>query len=63
MEGARIDHHRELRTGIPEVVFGEGKSAEQIVAIAREMLGKNGAVLVTRIDAAKAAHLLDEVAG
>ena len=48
IESARLDHHRELRTGMPEVVFGEGKTAEQIVAISREMLERSGAVLVTR---------------
>jgi NCAIR mutase (PurE)-related protein len=57
VEGARLDHHRELRTGMPEVVFGEGKTAAQIVTIAREMIERSGAVLVTRIDAAKAADL------
>ena len=31
---ARLDHHRELRTGVPEVVFGQGKTPEQIAAIA-----------------------------
>ena len=32
--GAHVDHHRGIRQGIPEVIFGEGKTAEQIVAIA-----------------------------
>jgi pyridinium-3,5-biscarboxylic acid mononucleotide synthase len=63
IEGARLDHHRELRTGMPEVVFGEGKTAAQIVAIAKEMIARSGAVLVTRIDAAKAAELVDAVEG
>jgi pyridinium-3,5-biscarboxylic acid mononucleotide synthase len=57
VEGARLDHHREIRTGMPEVVFGEGKTAEQIVTIAREMIDRSGAVLVTRLDADKAARL------
>ena len=35
--GAHVDHHRGIRQGVPEVIFGEGKSAEQIVTIARSM--------------------------
>ncbi len=50
---AHVDHHREIRQGIPEVVFGEGKTAAQILSIAKAMR-KNGApVLITRIDEAK----------
>jgi len=52
---ATVDHHRALRQGVPEVIFGEGKTAEQIAAIAEEMLGARTNVLVTRIDADKAA--------
>lgn len=46
---ARIDHRRTLRRGIPEVVFGEGKTADQVEEIAGHMAGKGGTVLVTRI--------------
>lgn len=63
VEGARLDHHRELRTGLPEVIFGEGKTPGQIVTIAREMVDRLGAVLVTRIDAGKAAALAEAVDG
>jgi pyridinium-3,5-biscarboxylic acid mononucleotide synthase len=63
VEGARLDHHRELRTGMPEVVFGEGKTAQQIVTIAREMIARSGSVLVTRIDAGKAAALVEALEG
>ncbi len=63
VEGARLDHHRELRTGMPEVVFGEGKTAEQIVTIVREMIARSGAVLVTRLDRDKAAALVEAVDG
>jgi NCAIR mutase (PurE)-related protein len=52
---ARIDHHRHLRLGLPEVVFGEGKTAEQIAMIAEKILEHHGRVLVTRVDASKAA--------
>ncbi|MGE5699746.1 MAG: nickel pincer cofactor biosynthesis protein LarB [Deltaproteobacteria bacterium] len=50
---ANIDHHRSIRQGIPEVILGEGKTAAQIVAIARAMRGAGAAVLVTRLDPAK----------
>jgi len=63
VDGARLDHHRELRTGIPEVVFGEGKTAVQVVTIATEMIARSGAVLVTRLDADKAAVLVEAVEG
>jgi NCAIR mutase (PurE)-related protein len=48
---ARIDHHRELRCGFPEVVFCEGKSPEQVRAIAREVLEKGDVLLGTRASA------------
>ena len=51
-----IDHHRELRTGVPELVFGASKTAEQIAGTLGE-LGKRGAALATRVDAAKAARV------
>jgi len=51
---ATVDHHRALRLGFPEVVFGEPKPAEQIVGIVREMRAAGSDVLVTRVDAAKA---------
>src|SRR5262245_23467268 len=49
---ARLDHHRELRTGVAEVVFGAGKSPEELVAIVRRIADASGRVLVTRVDAA-----------
>jgi NCAIR mutase (PurE)-related protein len=56
---AKVDHHRSLRTGLPEVIFGEGKTAEQIVEIARTLAAKAHNVLVTRIDDVKAERLRD----
>ena len=50
---ARVDHHRAVRQGVPEVIFGEGKTAEQIVAIARSMRRAGSGVLVTRLDGEK----------
>ncbi len=51
---ARVDHHRALRKGFPEVIFGQGKTAPQIAAIARSLMGQGAAVLATRVDPAKA---------
>ena len=49
---ARVDHHRELRQGIAEVIYGEGKTAEQISGIAAAMLDKNQkTILITRMSA------------
>lgn len=48
LEFAKIDHHRHLRHGFPEVVFGLGKSCEEIVAIARESLARHPNFLATR---------------
>jgi pyridinium-3,5-biscarboxylic acid mononucleotide synthase len=49
---ARIDHHRMLRTGFPEVIWGEGKKPEQILAIFKVMTSRYTAVMATRIEAA-----------
>lgn len=45
---ARVDHHRALRQGFPEVVLGLGKSPAQIAAIAREIVSRGSTLLVTR---------------
>jgi pyridinium-3,5-biscarboxylic acid mononucleotide synthase len=50
-----IDHHRELRTGVPEIVYGAGKTAEQVAAALGELARRQGAAIATRVDAAKAA--------
>jgi NCAIR mutase (PurE)-related protein len=46
---ATIDHHRALRTGMPEVVFAGGKTAAQVAAIARRLAAR-GPLLVTRLE-------------
>jgi NCAIR mutase (PurE)-related protein len=46
---ATLDHHRTLRTGMPEVVFAGGKTAAQVAAIARRLAAR-GPLLVTRLD-------------
>jgi NCAIR mutase (PurE)-related protein len=45
---ARVDHHRHVRQGFPEVVFGQGKTPDQIAAIARTLIGAGQNLLVTR---------------
>jgi NCAIR mutase (PurE)-related protein len=57
---AKVDHHRALRHGMPEVVFGKGKTPEQIAAIVRTLLASSQNVLVTRADEAAAARLKSE---
>ena len=49
LEFATIDHHRALRQGFPEVIYSEGKTAEQIVAIAERIAERHGAFLATRL--------------
>jgi pyridinium-3,5-biscarboxylic acid mononucleotide synthase len=51
---ANIDHHRSLRKGFPEVIFGEGKTAGQIAAIMGRMRPQERVVLATRVDPQKA---------
>jgi NCAIR mutase (PurE)-related protein len=45
---AKIDHHRAIRKGFPEVVFGEGKSPEQVASIGEAVLSRSDRLLVTR---------------
>ncbi len=54
---AQIDHHRELRQGAPEVIFGESKTADQMLIILEAMQKKDRNVLITRVAAEKAAVL------
>lgn len=56
---AHIDHHRSLRKGFPEVIFGQGKTCEQIRGILEKMADQEQVILVTRIDKEKAAPLLE----
>lgn len=50
---AHIDHHRHLRQGAPETIFGAGKTAAQIRAIMEKMLAQKNNILVTRLEAEK----------
>ena len=49
---AKVDHHRSLRTGFPEVIFCQGKSSEQVVEILKRLAERNPVVLATRADEA-----------
>src|SRR5262245_53415900 len=60
---ARLDHHRALRNGFGEVVFGAGKSPDELVAIVQRLADASGRVLVTRLDPDAAAVLVREVPG
>jgi pyridinium-3,5-biscarboxylic acid mononucleotide synthase len=51
---AKIDHHRALRHGMPEVVFAKGKTPEQVAEIASHLVSNTPNVLVTRADQATA---------
>ncbi len=46
---AKVDHHRALRKGFPEVIFGEGKSPEQIASIADALMRRSDRLLATRV--------------
>ncbi len=54
IEYAHVDHHRSLRKGFPEVIFGQGKTAAQVVGIMDKMKEQENVILVTRVDPNKA---------
>jgi NCAIR mutase (PurE)-related protein len=54
---AKLDHHRALRHGLTEVIFGKGKTPEQIAIIAARLLEKSPNLLITRADESIAAKL------
>ena len=60
---ARLDVARELRRGVPEIVFGEGKSVEDLVMISARMLEKNGRAILTRVDKTQLASLEIQFSG
>jgi NCAIR mutase (PurE)-related protein len=51
---ARIDHHRSIRKGFPEVIWGEGKTSGQILSIMKQLKGNGQNILITRLDEKKA---------
>lgn len=54
---ARVDHHRALRKGFPEVILGQGKTVRQITEIAQRMLAHGQHVLITRLEEQKAGEI------
>jgi pyridinium-3,5-biscarboxylic acid mononucleotide synthase len=58
---AKVDHHRALRHGIPEVIFAKGKTPEQTAAIAQRLLENAPNVLITRADAETARFVLESL--
>ncbi len=56
---ANIDHHRGLRKGFPEVIFGQGKTAAQIIGIMERMAVQEHVILATRVEADKAELILN----
>ncbi len=60
---AKIDHHRAIRHGMPEVVFAKGKTPEQVVAIAERLLVHSPNVLITRADRTCAALVTERLPG
>jgi NCAIR mutase (PurE)-related protein len=60
---AVLDHHRTLRAGVPEVILGEWKTAEQIARLLAALAAQGNGALATRVSADKAAHVLAAVPG
>src|SRR5260370_6855007 len=54
---AKLDHHRALRHGLTEVIFGKGKTADQVAGIASRLLEKSRNLLITRADESIASGL------
>jgi NCAIR mutase (PurE)-related protein len=60
---AKVDHHRTLRQGFPEVIMGQGKQPKEIAAIVRALRRRRANVLVTRLSAEKMAIVKKLVSG
>jgi NCAIR mutase (PurE)-related protein len=57
---AKLDHHRELRKGVPEAIYSPGKTDEQVLDIARRTLARKGEAVFTRMDARLSGKLRKE---
>jgi len=57
LDFAKLDHHRSLRHGFPEVVLAQGKTADQVCKIMQRLTEKSSNVLVTRVDDEQAMHI------
>ena len=58
---ARVDHHRSLRSGLPEVIYAAGKTPEQTVAIFASLMADGVDVLATRVEPAAAEALVRRI--
>lgn len=61
---AKVDHHRAIRHGVPEVIFGKGKTAAQIIGIGKALLERSQNLLITRVareDAAEIAAAIPDI--
>ncbi len=58
---AHIDHHRSLRKGFPEVIFGQGKSSDQIIGIMERMMIQEDVILVTRVNKENAEKVISKI--
>lgn len=60
---AKVDHHRALRKGFPEIIFGQGKSYSQILGISREILKRGHNLLITRLESSVYTQLKKKIPG
>lgn len=60
---ASVDHHRAVRLGFPEVIYGEGKTSEQITDIFEALIDKQDTVLATRVDHEKSLAVMKQIKG
>ena len=60
---AKVDHHREMRHGMPEVILGQGKQPHQVAGIAKALLAKSPNLLVTRASAEMAERVAELAEG
>jgi NCAIR mutase (PurE)-related protein len=62
-EYANVDHHRLLRTGLPEVIFAQGKTPDQVIEIFLHLKDRSRQVLATRVDTEMYAQIKDSLPG
>jgi NCAIR mutase (PurE)-related protein len=60
---AKVDHHRAIRHGVPEVIFGKGKTPSQIIAIGTALLERAQNLLITRVAPEQAAVITEAIPG
>src|SRR5690554_5402525 len=60
---AKLDHHRHIRTGFPEVVFCQGKTCEQVAEIVEKLAGRSPKVLASRASKEQYAAVQERISG